>query len=54
MPPGRPRLEHRRGIDYIVGTEENVSVIAMVTGKSAPQPPKPASGPYGPGCIVGG
>jgi polyisoprenyl-teichoic acid--peptidoglycan teichoic acid transferase len=41
------------GIDYIVGTEENVSVIAMVTGKSAPQPPKPASGPYGPGCIVG-
>jgi LCP family protein required for cell wall assembly len=42
------------GIDYIVGTEENVSVIAMVTGKSAPQPPKPSSGPYGPGCIVGG
>jgi LCP family protein required for cell wall assembly len=41
------------GIDYIVGTEENVSVIAMVTGKSAPQPPKPASGAYGPGCIVG-
>jgi polyisoprenyl-teichoic acid--peptidoglycan teichoic acid transferase len=41
------------GIDYIIGTEENVSVIAMVTGKSAPQPPKPASGPYGPGCIVG-
>ena len=42
------------GVDYIVGTEENVSVIAMVTGKSAPQPPKPESGPYGPGCIVGG
>jgi polyisoprenyl-teichoic acid--peptidoglycan teichoic acid transferase len=42
------------GVDYIVGTEENVSVIAMVTGKSAPQPPKPASGPFGPGCIVGG
>ena len=41
------------GIDYIIGTEENVSVVAMVTGKSAPQPPKPASGPYGPGCIVG-
>jgi polyisoprenyl-teichoic acid--peptidoglycan teichoic acid transferase len=41
------------GVDYIIGTEENVSVIAMVTGKSAPQPPKPASGPYGPGCIVG-
>jgi len=41
------------GIDYIIGSEENVSVIAMVTGKSAPQPPKPASGPFGPGCIVG-
>jgi LCP family protein required for cell wall assembly len=41
------------GVDYIIGTEENVSVIAMVTGKSAPQPPKPASGPFGPGCIVG-
>jgi LCP family protein required for cell wall assembly len=42
------------GIDYILGTEENVSVIAMVTGKSAPQPPKPASGPFGPGCVRGG
>jgi len=41
------------GISYIVGTEENVSVIAMVTGKTAPQPPKPASGAFGPGCIVG-
>jgi polyisoprenyl-teichoic acid--peptidoglycan teichoic acid transferase len=41
------------GISYIIGSEENVSVIAMVTGKSAPQPPKPASGPFGPGCIVG-
>jgi LCP family protein required for cell wall assembly len=41
------------GVDYIIGTEENVSVIAMVTGKSAPQPPKPASGPFGPGCVVG-
>ena len=41
------------GVDYIIGTEENVSVIAMVTGKTAPQPPKPASGLYGPGCLVG-
>jgi len=41
------------GVSYIVGTEENVSVIAMVTGKTAPQPPKPASGAFGPGCIVG-
>jgi hypothetical protein len=28
-------------------------VIAMVTGKSAPQPPLPGSGPFGPGCLVG-
>jgi LCP family protein required for cell wall assembly len=41
------------GGSYIVGTEENASVIAMVTGKSAPQPPRPGSGPFGPGCIVG-
>jgi polyisoprenyl-teichoic acid--peptidoglycan teichoic acid transferase len=38
---------------FIVGTEENVSVIAMVTGKTAPQPPPPGSGPFGPGCLVG-
>ncbi len=38
---------------FIVGTEENVSVIAMVTGKTAPQPPTPGSGPFGPGCRVG-
>ena len=42
------------GVDYIIGTEENVSVIAMVTGQSAPQPPPPGSGPFGPGCIAGG
>ena len=34
-------------------TEENFAVIHMVTGDSAPQPPLPGSGPYGPGCIVG-
>jgi LCP family protein required for cell wall assembly len=37
----------------IVPTEENRSVIAMVTGDSAPQPPTPGSGAYGPGCVVG-
>jgi len=42
------------GVDYIIGTEENVSVIAMVTGQSAPQPPPPGSGPFGPGCVVAG
>jgi LCP family protein required for cell wall assembly len=38
---------------FVIGSEENVSVIAMVTGKSAPQPPPPGSGPFGPGCLVG-
>jgi LCP family protein required for cell wall assembly len=41
------------GTSYVIGSEENVSVIAMVTGKSAPQPPLPGSGPFGPGCLVG-
>jgi polyisoprenyl-teichoic acid--peptidoglycan teichoic acid transferase len=41
------------GISYVIGSEENVSVIAMVTGKTAPQPPRPGSGPFGPGCRVG-
>ena len=42
------------GQSFIIGSEENVSVIAMVTGKSAPQPPPPGSGPFGPGCRLGG
>jgi LCP family protein required for cell wall assembly len=41
------------GVSYILGSEENVSVIAMVTGESAPQPPPPGSGQFGPGCFVG-
>ena len=41
------------GVSYILGSEENVSVVAMVTGESAPQPPPPGSGPFGPGCFVG-
>jgi polyisoprenyl-teichoic acid--peptidoglycan teichoic acid transferase len=41
------------GASVIVGTEENRSVIQMVTGQSAVQPPPPGSGPYGPGCVVG-
>ena len=41
------------GVSYVIGTEENVSVIAMVTGKTAPQPPPPGSGLFGPGCRVG-
>ena len=38
---------------YIVGSEENVAVVAMVEGKVAPQPPLPGAGPFGPGCLVG-
>jgi LCP family protein required for cell wall assembly len=41
------------GASVIVGTEENLSVIQMVQGRSAPQPPPPGSGPFGPGCVVG-
>lgn len=41
------------GQSVILGTEENASVIAMVTGESAPQPPPPGSGTFGPGCEVG-
>jgi len=41
------------GDGYITGTEENISVIQMVIGNSAPQPPPPGSGPYGPGCVTG-
>jgi LCP family protein required for cell wall assembly len=41
------------GQSVIVGTQENIQVIAMVEGNSAPQPPPPGSGPFGPGCVVG-
>jgi polyisoprenyl-teichoic acid--peptidoglycan teichoic acid transferase len=41
------------GTSDIVGTQENLAVIQMVTGASAPQPPPPGSGQFGPGCVVG-
>jgi LCP family protein required for cell wall assembly len=41
------------GQSFIVPTEENRNVISMFTGASAPQPPLPGSGPFGPGCRVG-
>jgi LCP family protein required for cell wall assembly len=41
------------GDGYITGTQENIAVIQMVLGNSAPQPPPPGSGPYGPGCVSG-
>lgn len=59
--PGRNTLRCRLGGtaaqigdgDFIVGSEENVAVVAMVEGKSAPQPPAPGGGPFAPGCVVG-
>src|SRR5947207_4259292 len=41
------------GDGYITPTQENIAVIQMVLGNSAPQPPPPGSGPYGPGCVTG-
>lgn len=41
------------GESVLIGTEENVAVLSMFTGRSAPQPPLPGSGLYGPGCFVG-
>jgi LCP family protein required for cell wall assembly len=41
------------GQSVIEPNEENRAVIAMVAGNSAPQPPAPGSGPFGPGCAVG-
>jgi LCP family protein required for cell wall assembly len=41
------------GASVIVGNEDNRAVVQMVTGQAAPQPPRPGSGQYGPGCVVG-
>jgi LCP family protein required for cell wall assembly len=37
----------------IHSVEENLSVIQEFTGQSAPQPPVPGSGSFGPGCVTG-
>jgi hypothetical protein len=37
----------------IVGSEDNIAVIAMVTGAAAPQPPRPGEGLFAPGCVIG-
>ena len=37
----------------IVGEQENIAVIGMVLGASAPQPPRPGGGLFAPGCVVG-
>jgi LCP family protein required for cell wall assembly len=41
------------GVQYIVGSEENNAVVAMVKGDTAPQPPPPNQGLFAPGCLVG-
>ena len=41
------------GDGYITGDQENINVIQMVLGNSAPQPPPPVDGPFGPGCVTG-
>ena len=41
------------GQSFIIGNEDNASVIAMVEGKIAPQRPRPGTGTFGPGCRVG-
>ena len=41
------------GQSFIIGGEDNASVVAMVEGKVAPQRPRPGLGTFGPGCRVG-
>jgi LCP family protein required for cell wall assembly len=41
------------GESVILGGEDNVAALSMFTGRSAPQPPPPGSGPFGAGCAVG-
>jgi LCP family protein required for cell wall assembly len=41
------------GTGDIIGSEDNIAVIGMVTGASAPQPPRPGDGLAAPGCVVG-
>ena len=41
------------GASVITPSEANGAVIQMILGNTAPQPPVPGSGPFGPGCVVG-
>jgi len=41
------------GNGFITGTEENIQVVQEVLGNSAPQPPAPGTGLFGPGCEIG-
>ena len=40
------------GESFLIGSEENRNVISMFLGSSAPQPPPPGTGLYGPGCVT--
>jgi len=40
------------GQSVLVGGEENSATLAMFTGRSAPQPPRPGT-TFGAGCRVG-
>lgn len=39
------------GESFLIGSEENRNVILMFLGASAPQPPPPGTGLFGPGCV---
>lgn len=39
------------GQSFLDPSEDNRNVIAMFLGVTAPQPPRPGSGLYGPGCV---
>jgi LCP family protein required for cell wall assembly len=41
------------GDGYLQPSENNRLVMLEVLGQSAPQPPNPADGPFGPGCLSG-
>jgi polyisoprenyl-teichoic acid--peptidoglycan teichoic acid transferase len=41
------------GESFLIGSEENRNVILMFLGVSAPQPPAPGTGIFGPGCVGG-
>jgi polyisoprenyl-teichoic acid--peptidoglycan teichoic acid transferase len=47
-------LETIGGASVIRSSEENRNVISMFLDESAPQPPRPGTGTFGPGCVAGG
>lgn len=51
---GEPTTIDEGGSDvfYLIGDEENVEVVSMLLGQSAPQPPPPGR-PFAAGCRVG-